>query len=83
MSRFYASECVIVENKRFPRKNRFLEVATPLGFEPRITPPRGAVLLLHHGVCGICDFRLAIFDSSAMPKIRVRSGLSEATRCRN
>src|SRR5437764_14110100 len=32
------------------RKNRFLEVATPLGFEPRITPPKGAVLPLHHGV---------------------------------
>jgi hypothetical protein len=25
-------------------------VATPLGFEPRITPPKGAVLPLHHGV---------------------------------
>src|SRR5262245_29294680 len=27
-------------------------MATPLGFEPRITPPKGAVLPLHHGVCG-------------------------------
>src|SRR5205814_6995734 len=27
-------------------------VATPLGFEPRITPPKGAVLPLHHGVIG-------------------------------
>jgi hypothetical protein len=26
--------------------------ATPLGFEPRITPPKGAVLPLHHGVIG-------------------------------
>src|SRR5206468_5952448 len=59
-----------VENKRFQRKNRFLEVATPLGFEPRITPPKGAVLPLHHGVGSICDFRSAIFDSSAMPKIQ-------------
>src|SRR2546430_6189218 len=25
-------------------------VATPLGFEPRITPPKGAVLPLHYGV---------------------------------
>jgi hypothetical protein len=25
-------------------------MATPLGFEPRITPPKGAVLPLHHGV---------------------------------
>jgi hypothetical protein len=30
--------------------------ATPLGFEPRITPPKGAVLPLHHGV-RIYDFR--------------------------
>ncbi len=37
-------------------------VATPLGFEPRITPPKGAVLPLHHGVISIGDFRLAIFD---------------------
>src|SRR5437868_11830413 len=31
--------------------------ATPLGFEPRITPPKGAVLPLHHGVIRIHDFR--------------------------
>jgi hypothetical protein len=47
-------------------------VATPLGFEPRITPPKGAVLPLHHGVCESSDFRFAIFNSSAMSKIRVR-----------
>src|SRR5438094_5620948 len=37
-------------------------VATPLGFEPRITPPKGAVLPLHHGVCGlaILDWRFSI-----------------------
>jgi hypothetical protein len=35
-----------------------LRVATPLGFEPRITPPKGAVLPLHHGVV-----RFAILDS--------------------
>src|SRR5437868_14315822 len=36
--------------------------ATPLGFEPRITPPKGAVLPLHHGVCGlaILDWRFSI-----------------------
>jgi putative endonuclease len=33
------------------RRRRFY-VATPLGFEPRITPPKGAVLPLHHGVPG-------------------------------
>jgi hypothetical protein len=32
-------------------------LATPLGFEPRITPPKGAVLPLHHGVS-----RFAILD---------------------
>ena len=39
-----------------------VEVATPLGFEPRITPPKGAVLPLHHGVCafGILDRRFSI-----------------------
>jgi putative endonuclease len=31
--------------------------ATPLGFEPRITPPKGAVLPLHHGV-----FRIEALD---------------------
>jgi hypothetical protein len=41
-------------------------MATPLGFEPRITPPKGAVLPLHHGVCG-----LAFLDSSALSKIQV------------
>src|SRR5260370_16355428 len=38
------------------------EVATPLGFEPRITPPKGAVLPLHHGVSRfrILDWRFWI-----------------------
>jgi hypothetical protein len=31
-------------------ERRIPDVATPLGFEPRITPPKGAVLPLHHGV---------------------------------
>src|SRR4029077_7772168 len=37
-------------------------MATPLGFEPRITPPKGAVLPLHHGVRGfaILDWRFSI-----------------------
>lgn len=37
-------------------------MATPLGFEPRITPPKGAVLPLHHGVYGfaILDWRFSI-----------------------
>ena len=34
------------------RKPSGLGGATPLGFEPRITPPKGAVLPLHHGVIG-------------------------------
>jgi hypothetical protein len=45
-----------------PREAQAFYVATPLGFEPRITPPKGAVLPLHHGVISIRDFRLAIFD---------------------
>src|SRR5438874_2895869 len=45
---------------REPRRRFY--VATPLGFEPRITPPKGAVLPLHHGVCGlaILDWRFSI-----------------------
>src|SRR5207247_6401091 len=34
-------------------------VATPLGFEPRITPPKGAVLPLHHGVNRLADLRFS------------------------
>src|SRR5207237_6991789 len=43
------------------------EVATPLGFEPRITPPKGAVLPLHHGVSRfrILDWRFWIKSQSA------------------
>jgi hypothetical protein len=37
---------------RCARKPSGLGGATPLGFEPRITPPKGAVLPLHHGVIG-------------------------------
>src|SRR5437868_14310094 len=36
--------------------------ATPLGFEPRITPPKGAVLPLHHGVKAAGRF--TIFDGA-------------------
>src|SRR2546429_1467646 len=35
-----------------PCEAKAFYVATPLGFEPRITPPKGAVLPLHHGVIG-------------------------------
>ena len=42
-------------------------MATPLGFEPRITPPKGAVLPLHHGVYGfaILDWPFSIQAQSA------------------
>src|ERR1700756_2639378 len=43
-------------------------MATPLGFEPRITPPKGAVLPLHHGVRDP-QFRFANFASGAIPKV--------------
>src|SRR5438552_908815 len=49
-----------------PRKLSGFTRATPLGFEPRITPPKGAVLPLHHGVS---PFRIVDFRS-----IRLRSG---------
>ena len=48
-------------------------MATPLGFEPRITPPKGAVLPLHHGVRDP-RFRFANFASGAIPKVNSRSG---------
>src|SRR4030095_7722326 len=33
-----------------PRRLFGVYMANPLGFEPRISPPKGAVLPLHHGV---------------------------------
>src|SRR5205814_8510676 len=43
-------------------KSQSQRVATPLGFEPRITPPKGAVLPLHHGVKSAGRF--TIFDGA-------------------
>ena len=48
--RFDAARCAFDELSIFIGKSPFQMVATPLGFEPRITPPKGAVLPLHHGV---------------------------------
>src|SRR5229473_2391291 len=45
-------------NQNWPREAAGIYVATPLGFEPRITPPKGAVLPLHHGVFHF-GFRIA------------------------
>jgi hypothetical protein len=42
-----------------PESVRGLRGATPLGFEPRITPPKGAVLPLHHGVSRLADSRFS------------------------
>ena len=50
--RFDAARCAFHELPIFVGKSPFQRVATPLGFEPRITPPKGAVLPLHHGVPG-------------------------------
>src|SRR5216117_200617 len=52
-------------------------VATPLGFEPRITPPKGAVLPLHHGVFGfaILDWRFSI--QAQCPKFKPDLGYAE------
>ena len=55
--RFDAARCEFDKLPIFIGKSRFQRVATPLGFEPRITPPKGAVLPLHHGV-----LRFAILD---------------------
>jgi hypothetical protein len=44
-------------------------VATPLGFEPRITPPKGAVLPLHHGVIDF-GFWIADLQTVARPATR-------------
>jgi hypothetical protein len=60
----------------FVGKSPLNRVATPLGFEPRITPPKGAVLPLHHGVRGlaILDWRFSIqaqcpkFSATALPR---------------
>src|SRR5882724_2989117 len=41
------------------REAKAFYVATPLGFEPRITPPKGAVLPLHHGVNRLADLRFS------------------------
>src|SRR4030095_9568066 len=68
---------------------KHLKLATPLGFEPRITPPKGAVLPLHHGVCGlaILDRRFSIQEQS--PKYSERftvmrgNWLPRATRWQN
>src|SRR6059058_605123 len=48
-------------------RRKAVYVATPLGFEPRITPPKGAVLPLHHGVSRfrILDWRFWIKSQSA------------------
>src|SRR5207237_4496532 len=52
----------ICERRSRAREGFGVYVATPLGFEPRITPPKGAVLPLHHGVRGfaILDWRFSI-----------------------
>src|SRR5213083_954755 len=44
-------------------------VATPLGFEPRITPPKGAVLPLHHGVCGLAILDWLFSIQAQCPKL--------------
>src|SRR5437868_12779255 len=48
-------------------------MATPLGFEPRITPPKGAVLPLHHGVLAhqICDWRSQGDRSRSTPRLQL------------
>ena len=66
--RFDAASCTLNKLPIFIGKSPLERVATPLGFEPRITPPKGAVLPLHHGVY-YGDFRLAILDQTAIGKM--------------
>ena len=46
--RFVASTCAMAKSPILIGKSSFQRLAAPLGFEPRITPPKGAVLPLHH-----------------------------------
>src|SRR5205809_3553708 len=55
---------------RFANAQRGIpEMATPLGFEPRITPPKGAVLPLHHGVCGLAILDWLFSIQAQCPKL--------------
>jgi len=81
--RFSAARCAFDELPIFIGKSRLERLATPLGFEPRITPPKGAVLPLHHGVFGfaILDWRFSI--QAQRPKFNPDFGGRGATRCGN
>ena len=80
--------------ERFPSRSKHLRpqshvrrkpfyVATPLGFEPRITPPKGAVLPLHHGVCGFTNLDWRFSIQAQRPKFDPDLGLRGATRYDN
>jgi hypothetical protein len=68
--RFHSSLCALHKLPIFIGKSQLERLATPLGFEPRITPPKGAVLPLHHGVTRfeILDRRFSI--QAQCPKFR-------------
>src|SRR5947208_16051898 len=68
---FVASWCKAVVKCIFIGKCVFQRLATPLGFEPRITPPKGAVLPLHHGVSPNGGFSLPVLNQTAIDKRRV------------
>ena len=57
--RFDAARCAFDKLPVLIGKSPVKRVATPLGFEPRITPPKGAVLPLHHGVNRLADLRFS------------------------
>ena len=46
--RFGSADCASKKLSFLTGKSSIDRVAAPLGFEPRITPPKGAVLPLHH-----------------------------------
>jgi hypothetical protein len=64
----HVSRCKTLASKIFIGKMHIQRVATPLGFEPRITPPKGAVLPLHHGVCGFAILDRRFSTQAQCPK---------------
>src|SRR6266545_4883259 len=64
------------------RETQVFYVATPLGFEPRITPPKGAVLPLHYGVSQRETLDWPFWIKPQCPKFEV-IGPGRATRWKN
>ena len=68
--RFRAVACAFNISPFFIGKSPLDMVATPLGFEPRITPPKGAVLPLHYGVSQMKTLDWPFWSKPQLPKWR-------------